>query len=166
MVNAIVTPDQDSVVAEIDILAPPERVFAAISDAEQLKHWWISPICDQTFWNLDPRPGGKWGFATTPARESINGVKEFKCRGEILEWVPPRLLVYSWIANWNDQPEAVTVVRWELTPIPTGTRVKVTHSGLAQQPTTRELYRGGWPGVIQNLQKYLEKRVNDGYGQH
>src|SRR5207244_11676021 len=108
---------------------------------------------------MDARPSGKCSFATTPATQSINGVNEFKCRGEILEFVPPRLLVDSWIANGNDKPESVTVVRWDLTPIPGGTRVKVTHSGLAQQPTTRELYRGGWPGVIQNLQKYLERRA-------
>jgi uncharacterized protein YndB with AHSA1/START domain len=159
MANAIVTPDQDAVVAEIEIAAPPERVFAAISDAEQLKGWWISPICDETFWNMDPRPGGKWGFATTPASQSINGVNEFQCRGEILEYVPPRLLVYTWIANWNDKPDSITVVRWDLIATPGGTRVKVTHSGLVQQPTTRELYRGGWPGVIHSLQKYLEKRA-------
>jgi uncharacterized protein YndB with AHSA1/START domain len=157
MVNAIVTPDQNAVIVEIDIAAPPERVFAALSDAEQLKHWWISPICDETFWAMNARPGGKWSFSTTPARESINGVTEFKCHGEVLEFVPPRLLIYTWIANWNDKPEAVTVVRWDLTPIPGGTRVTVTHSELAQQPASRELYRGGWTGVIQNLQRYLER---------
>jgi len=159
MASAIVTPEQDAVVTEIDAAAPPECVFAAISHAEQLKRWWVPPICEETFWNMDARPSGKCSFATTPATQSINGVNEFKCRGEILEFVPPRLLVDSWIVNGNDKPESVTVVRWDLTPIPGGTRVKVTHSGLAQQPTNRELYRGGWPGVIQNLQKYLERRA-------
>jgi uncharacterized protein YndB with AHSA1/START domain len=155
---ASATNPQDSVVTEIEIAAPPERVFAALTDARQMKRWWISPICDETFWEMDPRVGGKWGFSTTPATQSINGVNEFKCRGEILQFEPPRLLVYTWVANWNDKPESTTVVRWELTATPTGTRLKVTHSGLADQKVARELYRGGWPGVVDNLKKFVEKK--------
>jgi len=37
MTTTIVTPDQDTIVAEIQIAAPPERVFKAISDADQLQ---------------------------------------------------------------------------------------------------------------------------------
>jgi len=29
-------------------------------------------------------------------------MSEFECHGEILELKPPRLLEYSWIANWHD----------------------------------------------------------------
>jgi uncharacterized protein YndB with AHSA1/START domain len=154
---AIAAQGQDSVVVEIEIAAPPERVFSAITDAKQMKQWWISPVCESTFWEMDARVGGKWGFSTTPATKSINGVNEFNCRGEILELDPPRLLVYTWVANWNDKPDFRTVVRWELTPSPTGTRLKVTHSGLADQKVARELYQGGWPGVVDSLKKFTER---------
>ena len=36
MATATITPDQDAVVAEIFIAAPPARVFQAISDPNQL----------------------------------------------------------------------------------------------------------------------------------
>ena len=36
MASTIVTPDQDSIVGEIDIAAPPERVFKALTDAGEL----------------------------------------------------------------------------------------------------------------------------------
>ena len=148
---------QDSVITEIEIAAPPERVFAAITDAKQMGRWWASPICEHTFFEMDARVGGKWGFQTTPATQSINGVAEFKCCGEILEFQPPTLLVYTWIANWNDKPESKTIVRWELTATGSGTRLRVIHSGLASQKVARELYRGGWPGVVDNLKKFAEK---------
>lgn len=157
MADRAVLPGQDAIVVEIEIAAPPERVFEALTDAKQLEQWWRSPICEMTAWKIDPRPGGDWGFETSPASQSINGVNEYKCRGEILEYMPGRLLVYSWIANWNDRPESVTVVTWDLKAIPGGTRVKVTHSGLAAQPVVRDAYRGGWPGVVENLRKFVEQ---------
>src|ERR1051325_7944321 len=157
MTNRVVVPEQDSVVVEIEIAAPPDRVFQALTDAKQLEQWWRSPICETTAWKMDPRPGGKWGFETSPASQSINGVNEYKCHGEILDYMRGRYLVYTWIANWNDKPDAKTVVTWELVAIPGGTRVKVTHSGLSNQPVVRDAYRGGWPGVISKLKKFVEE---------
>ena len=40
MATIAVTPDQDAILAEIHIAAPPERVFQAISDPNQVKNWW------------------------------------------------------------------------------------------------------------------------------
>jgi len=102
MANRVVVPEQDSVVVEIEIAAPPDRVFQALTDAKQLEQWWRSPICETTAWKMDPRPAGKWGFETSPASQSINGVNEYKCHGEILDYMPGRYLVYTWIANWRD----------------------------------------------------------------
>jgi len=129
MANKAVVSEQDAVVIEIEIAAPPERVFQALTDVKQLEQWWRSPICETTPGRWILARGGKWGFETTPGSQSVNGVNEYKCRGEILEYMPERLLVYTWIANWNDQPDSVTVVSWDLKAIPGGTRVRVTHSG-------------------------------------
>ncbi|MGO8794341.1 MAG: SRPBCC family protein [Candidatus Sulfotelmatobacter sp.] len=40
MQSASVTPDNDGVSCEIQIAAPPERVFQAITDPSQLPKWW------------------------------------------------------------------------------------------------------------------------------
>jgi uncharacterized protein YndB with AHSA1/START domain len=69
----------------------------------------------------------------------------------------PRLLVYTWIANWHDDKQRKTTVRWELESRGKGTHVKVTHSGLAQEKVAREDYRGGWPGVLEQLKTFVEK---------
>lgn len=148
---------EDIVVAEIEIAAPPERVFQAISTGEDLMRWWISPSCEREIWNIDPRPGGRWHFKTGKSTHVINGVDTFEAHGEILEFSPPRMLVYTWIANWNDAPAQQTVVSWVLTPTKTGTHLKVTHSGLATMPVARKDYSGGWVGVLQLLKKFSEE---------
>ena len=160
MANTIVTPDLDAIVSEIEIAAPPERVFRALTDAKQLIHWWgDQEACRATVWEMDARPGGKWRFeASDPSGKLvINGVREFKAHGEILEYSPPRYLVYTWIANWHEKPDLVTVVIWDLKATRNGTHVKMTHSGLAEIAVARKDYTGGWPGVVELLKKYAEQ---------
>ena len=106
---------------------------------------------------MDARLGGKYGYSTEKGTMVVNGVSEFKCRGEIVEIDPPRLLVYTWIANWHDDQQRKTTVRWELESRGKTTHVTVTHSGLAQEKVAREDYRGGWPGVLEQLKKFSEK---------
>jgi|GEM_PF-1591048 uncharacterized protein YndB with AHSA1/START domain len=40
MATISISPDQDTVLAEIHIAAPPERVFQAITDPRQMLLWW------------------------------------------------------------------------------------------------------------------------------
>ena len=156
MSTTIVTPDQDAVVSEIDVSAPPERVFRALTDAGELSRWFTNPSCPQKYWKMDARVGGQYAYATNQGSVVVNGVSEFECHGEILECDPPRLLVYSWIGNWHEDPMIRTVVRWELAKKGSGTHVKVTHSGLANLPVARKDYSGGWTGVVEKLKQFVE----------
>jgi uncharacterized protein YndB with AHSA1/START domain len=70
----------------------------------------------------------------------------------------PRLLVYTWIANWHDDKQRKTTVRWELESCGKGTHVKVTHKRPGLEKVAREDYRGGcWPGVLEQLKTFVEK---------
>lgn len=151
MANPIVTPNLDAVVSEIEIAAPPERVFQAITDPLQLLQWWGNPSKYRlSKWECDLRPGGKW------RSEGKNvGGESFEVGGEYLEVDPPRLLVYTWVASWDDWLK--TEVRWELTPSQGGTLVRVRHSGFAGQPEKAKGYEGGWPGVLAWMQSYVER---------
>jgi len=157
MPTTIITPDQDSVVREIHIAAPPERVFEALTDASQLKVWFSDPSCPIRTWEMDARLGGKYRYKTEKGTAVVNNVSEFECHGEILEFDPPCVLVYTWFGNWHDDTSCRTVVRWELTPEAGGTHVKVTHSGLASLPIARKDYSKGWVGVLDMLKKFAEK---------
>jgi uncharacterized protein YndB with AHSA1/START domain len=86
------------------------------------------------------------------------GVSRIRHDGEILELDPPRLLVYTWFANFHNDPKMRSIVRWELTPIKSGTHVKLTHSGLASEPEARKDYAGGWVGVLEEIKNFVEAR--------
>lgn len=156
MPKAIITSDQDAIICEIEIAAPADRVFRALTDSGQLLRWFTDASCPVKSWQMDARLGGAYSYATEKGSVVVNGVSEFECHGEILEFDPPRLLVYTWIANWHVDPQKKTIVRWELTPSATGTHVKVTHSGLAQEPAARTDYSGGWAGVVEKLKQFAE----------
>ena len=97
MATATITPDQNAVIAEIFIAAPPARVFQAISDPAQIPRWWGQDgLYHVTKSTMDVRPGGKW-------RSDGRGADgtDFYVEGEYLEVDPPRLLVHTWIGSYD-----------------------------------------------------------------
>ncbi len=156
--KATSTPGLDAIGTEIEIAAPIERVFQALTDSAQLIRWWGDEACKPSLWEVDARLGGQWHFeASDTTRKVINGISHFKVHGEIIEYDPPGVLAYTWLANWHEHPDRPTLVRWELKPTPTGTQVKVTHSGLTEERVAREDYTGGWPGVVELLRAYCQR---------
>jgi len=96
--------DQDAIVTEIEIAAPPERLFTALTDTKQLVRWWGEDgRVKAKRWEIDPRVGGPWCFEAWDAtgKTVINGISDFRASGEIVEYDPPRLLAYTWVANWT-----------------------------------------------------------------
>jgi len=149
-----ITPEGNAVVSEVEIAAPPERVFQALTQSDQLMRWWTNEVWTAELWEVDARPGGRWRCKQKSSTMTINGISEFEVGGEILEIEPPRLLVYTWTTNL-DQHLSSSVVRWELTPSGKGTKVKMTHSGLT--PELAQGYSGGWPDVVEMLRNFAEK---------
>lgn len=156
MATTRITPDQEAIVAEIHVAAPPERVFQALTTAAELQRWFTNEECPVKFWKFDARPGGRYSYATEKGSVVVNNISEFECHGEITEYDPPRTLAYTWIANWHDDKTRRTLVRWELAPKSGGTQVRVTHSGLAEETASRKDYSGGWLGVLAGLKKFAE----------
>ncbi len=48
------------------------------------------------------------------------------------------------------------MVRSELAASKGGTLLRVTHSGLSNLPVSRKDYSGGWPGVVEQIKKFIE----------
>lgn len=163
-----VAPKQEPVVCETEIAASPQRVFEALTDPKQLFAWWgQESSIELSVFEMDARPGGRWRFHCRPVAgadhgavgEQLrrNGAKQFEAHGEVLEYVPPKLLVWRWIANWHQHPTQPTIVRWELSPTANGTRVRVTHSVLEQEPIAHKDYGQGWAGVLSLLRSFVEQ---------
>jgi uncharacterized protein YndB with AHSA1/START domain len=158
MPQSVISPNLDAVACEIDIAAPPQRVFQALIDEAQLMQWFKGEeSCPVKFWELDARKGGRYHYHTVQKTHAVNGITEFDCQGEILEFDPPRVLAYTWVGNWHNDKNLETIVRYDLTPTPSGTHVKVTHSGLVTEEVSRNDYANGWPGVLTNLKSFVEK---------
>lgn len=152
MATTFVTPDQDAIVSEIEIAAPADRVFKGICDAETVRRH--HPEFE--VFEMELRVGGKWRLDLRMPKP-YQGVDVIRHDGEVLEIDPPRLLVYTWFANFHDDPKHRSIVRWELTPTKSGTHVQLMHSGLAAESRACKEYAGGWPGVLQQLKTFSEK---------
>lgn len=141
----------DTIVQEITINAPAARIFAALTDPDELLEWW----CIEDQFKLvralcDVRSGGKWTMRVIG--ESDKEQRESIVHGVYRIVVPPNLLEYTWIREETDHPE--TIVRWELQQYGESTRVRVTHSGLIT-PALRER-NSGWIFIVQMLKEYAE----------
>jgi uncharacterized protein YndB with AHSA1/START domain len=134
------------ILASVEIAAPPDRVFTALASAE-VADWWGSPeLYRVTRWTGEVKPGGAWRSEGVGA----DG-KPFAVGGEFLEIDPPRLLVQTWKPEWVPGPP--TTVRYQLDPIPGGTKVTVRHDGFTDTASC-ESHSQGWERVLGWLQRY------------
>lgn len=128
------------ILASVEIAAPPERVFAAISSAEVAEWWGSSATYRVTRWTADLRPGGWWKSEGVGA----NG-ESFTVYGDVLEVEPPRLLVQTW--RYAERPTPVTTLRYRIDPIPGGSRVTIKHEGFTDAMSC-ESHAMGWERVL------------------
>jgi len=148
--RALASVDGGVIKAEIDLAVPPERVFRSLTDANELAAWWGADEMYRTKdWAIDLRPGGKWSTRTVAADGSESTVD-----GEYLEVDPPRRLVFTWRPSWDDY--AVTTIEYELRPIPSGTRLLVTHTGFGDRATAAAGTGEGWKRVLEWLGEFVE----------
>jgi uncharacterized protein YndB with AHSA1/START domain len=142
----------DTIVQEIVIKAPAERIFEALTDpAQRIKWWGAEGRFQTTHMESDLHPGGKWMM-----RGNGVGGRPFTVMGEYRQIEPPRLLIFTWLPDW--QGDAVeTLVRFELTENSGLTTVRLTHSGLTTESS--RLSHKGWPQILTGLQAYSENHA-------
>ena len=152
MATNVITPDQDAIALEVQIAAPPDRVFEAITDPTQLLRWWGQQgIYHGTKWCTDVRPGGQWRCEGVSDKDG----SAYHVSGEYLEVDPPRLLAHTWVASWSGPMK--TVVRWELEAAEGGTRIRLHHSGFTGAPAAAKGHYDGWQRVLGWMQAFVEK---------
>ncbi|MGE3763270.1 MAG: SRPBCC domain-containing protein [Kofleriaceae bacterium] len=138
--SAVADTTDGIVLARVEIAAPPERVWAAIT-TDELTKWWGSPaMYTTTKHTTDLRAGGAWRSEGRGADGS-----DFHVGGEVLEVDPPRRLVQTWKPSWEQGP--ATKVTWTLEAIDGGTRVTVRHTGFTD-PRACGDHANGWERVL------------------
>ena len=140
--RAIADVTRGMLLATIDILATPERVFRAVT-SEELTRWWGSEDTYRTTkWSGDVRVGGTWRTDGI-GRDGM----PFAVHGEFLEVEPPRKLVQTWRYDW-DPSGSVTTITWRFEPIEGGTRVVVRHEGFGDAHAACQNHADGWERVL------------------
>jgi uncharacterized protein YndB with AHSA1/START domain len=139
----------------IEIKAPPERVFQALTSAAELSAWFEVSI------EGDIAPGNEvWMTSMHPGHAG----QRFRVR--FVEMTPPVRFVWQWHpgavdANVDYSKETRTTVTFTLEPCGGGTRLTVTETGfdgisLARRAKVYGDNSQGWTEVLGWLQRYVE----------
>jgi uncharacterized protein YndB with AHSA1/START domain len=142
----------------IEIDAPIHVVFKALTDRNDLTQWFPD---SGTF---EARVGGKMHFTFAAGRNQMD--KDHHLDGEVLEIVPDKKLVYTFIPDENYKPDSVgppsTIVTWNLEEI-TKNRTKVTlvHSGFTEEMEKHfKDATAGWNYFAGRLVEYCTKKAS------
>lgn len=139
---------------EIEILAPPARVWAKLASQTGMHEWFSKRLA------FEPRLGGKFRMEV---RDPDDG--EFVFFGEVIKVEPERELAFTWTEHEKDmQPWPVsTLVTFRLAPTARGTLVSLTHSGFEalEAALAKREYEGhivGWErsAVLHDLKSAVE----------
>ncbi|MEO8883294.1 MAG: SRPBCC domain-containing protein [Devosia sp.] len=140
--RAIADVTTGTILASVDIMVPPERVFAALSDGNEISRWWGAPGFYTTDkWTTDFRVGGKWRADGTGA----DG-KPFFVGGEFVEISAPWRIVQTWEPDWS--PDLKTTITYQLSAIAGGTHLVLRHTGFEEQRESCEGHADGWVRVL------------------
>ncbi|MET0567200.1 MAG: SRPBCC domain-containing protein [Acidimicrobiia bacterium] len=90
---------------------PSEKVWAALTESEHLRHWMP---CDMVG---DRRAGADLKLPFWPAQVERYAIEEPVLHGKILVWNPYRVFEWTWDTD---------VLRWELEPVTVGTLLTLT----------------------------------------
>ena len=122
---------------------PIERVWTAITEPAELKHWFPANI------EGERKPGAKLRFTFDEHDIEATG-------GQIVEYEPPRLFAYSW---------GESMLRFELTPDGDGCRLLFTHMLGGDEPWGDVLsaprHAAGWDGCLRQLDAWLAGRTEE-----
>jgi uncharacterized protein YndB with AHSA1/START domain len=123
----------------VTVDAPRDRVFRALTDAGELKRWWITDGISE------PRPGGRFRYEWAMADSSKDHVQE----GTYDEVVEGERVSFPWAG-----PDGDSHVTFTLSESDGGTQVSLVHAGVADDML--ETYEQGWQGFLANLKSVLE----------
>ncbi len=127
------------------IRTTPEKLWAALTDAEYMKQYWFGTHC-QSQWTA----GSSW-MMVSPDGEITDA-------GEIVEAEPHRRLVIRW--QHQNKPElkaeGESQCTMELEPSGTAVKLSITHTIERDPSKLIAAVSGGWPKIISNLKSLLE----------
>jgi uncharacterized protein YndB with AHSA1/START domain len=130
---------------ERTIDAPPDAVFSALTDADELSRWWTTSA------ESDARAGGAYAYRF----EFEDASRNHTYTGEYIDVTPGEHVRYPWQTGLG--PTEVDV---RVEPAGEGARIRLGHSGWGDGPDWDEavsMHEQGWSFFLDNLKAYLER---------
>lgn len=130
------------------IMAPPEKIWAALTDNKTERSWWGNTRHDSDF-----QPGSKISYLRKGGMD---------VEGEILESDPPNRLVYTFHVSGPgpQHDEGATLVEHRLEIDGEWTRLTLIHSNFRRDSAVRKGISKGWPAIHSKLKTTLECGVD------
>lgn len=136
--------------AEIDIAATPDRVWAALTEPDQVKEYMFGTQLETDWQPGSPiRWKGEWEG------------KPYEDKGEVVEVEPERSLVvthFSPLGGQDDVPENYHTLTYALTPDGDGTHVSLSQDNNGSEDEAKHSQEN-WSTMLGGLKKFVE---NDG----
>jgi uncharacterized protein YndB with AHSA1/START domain len=135
-----------SIIVERLMPRPPQKIWRALTQAHLIEQWLMQN-------DFEPRLGAEFIFQAKPMGDWDGTV-----RCVVTTFDPPRRLAYSWkggsVSNPKHGSALDSVVEWVLSPKPTGTRVRMEHSGFGpRNEMAFEAMSSGWPRGLERLEQ-------------
>lgn len=128
---------------------PIDKVWNAISKAEEISTWFIKA-------DFKAEPGYAYTF-------NSEGENCTEIRGTVKN-ARPYTLAYTWIVQ---DTNVETMVTWKLEETEGGTKLYLEHSGISNYPGDTAVkmfdsFNGGWDNCVSELAQYLKQEVHAG----
>lgn len=133
-------------VFETCIRAPADRVWQALTSAE---------FTSQYFFGTHVESGWQTG---DPVRYRNSPEGDVAVEGEVLEADPPRRLVVTWRALYDEEAarEAPSRVTWEIEELQGQCRLRIVHDRFPDGSVMPGQVADGWPYLAASLKSLLE----------
>jgi uncharacterized protein YndB with AHSA1/START domain len=134
-----------SIVLATTIEAPPEAVFRALTDADELPRWFPSAA------ESDPRTGGRFSYRF----QFDDASRNHTYAGEYEDVIAVERVRYPWRGELGE-----TTVELRLAPADGATQVTLSHTGWGEGEewdAARAMHEEGWAFFLANLKTYLER---------
>ena len=130
--------------------APPARVFAALTEPEDVARWWGPHLFATPGVELDLRVGGRYRFTMQPPEGD-----RFHVSGEFLEIDPPSGLAFTFRWDEPTPDDRETVVTLTLDDVGEATELSLRQGDFATEERLA-LHRGGWSDSLDKLSALLD----------
>lgn len=137
----------------MDLAAPRERIFRALSEPAVLVKWWGPSGFTTPETDVQLTVGGGYRLLMQPP----DG-EPFHLAGEFLEIDPPRRLAYTFRWEEPDPDDRETVVTLTLDSLGDATRLSLSQ-GVFATDARLALHRSGWQESLVKLRQLVESDV-------